>query len=77
MRGWLLLLRLEIGRGSGFAEEALSLGSLGEGKVRNEAEEEEEEEEEEESDLRWRKEGDGDDNVASVGFMARVFFLFW
>ena len=76
MRGWLLLLRLEIGRGSGFAEEALSLGSLGEGKVRNEAEEEEEEEE---SDLRWRKEGDGDgdDNVASVGFMARVFFLFW
>ena len=52
---------------SGFAEEALSLGGLGEGKVRNEAEEEEE------SDLRWRKEGDGDDNVANVGFMARVF----
>ena len=57
---------------SGFAEKALSLEGLGERKVRNEVEEKEEEEE---SDLRWRKEGDADDNVANVGFMARVFFL--
>ena len=62
------MLRLEMKMESGFAEKALSLEGLGERKVRNEAEKEE-------NDLRWRKEGDGDDNVANVGFMVRVFFL--
>lgn len=44
-----------------------------EGKARNEAEEEEEEE----SDFRWRKDEVGDENVASVGFMAKSFCFFF
>lgn len=68
------MLGLELGKESDFAEEALSLKGLGAGNARNEAEEVEEE-----SDLRWRKEGDGADNLARVGFMARAFrvFLLW